>query len=267
MESYYLDKYIATDTEYETDARQALIVKKVGTDSSSEATLSVDKKECLSIIVNLAPLRKTDSVIVGPFDLGDYYIVIPPETKFEFSGASGSYMRLIGELLQLGPGESIPSAYASRYEEQSKRYITYLSGTYDHGTDTAWAADDENEVVSLTPKTIEKYTLDSLLMLEKSGGTFTPRMFALLVYIDNSPLEFIWSTSIREGIDVYSLVNYDEPSSNEEPWVWKPYPIVVEGDHTLSLRIKNISGSDQSPASSDSWTFSIWTIAKYERTG
>jgi len=267
VREFPLDKYLASGTEYSTDKRQALVIERVGTDSTTKGTLSVQGTPVLELIVNLAPLRKNTGVAVGPLDLGDLYVVVPPETDVKFEGASGSYLRIIGKVLQLEPGEGLPSAYEARFRTQGDHYITYLYGYHDHGTDATWAADDEEEVISLTPKTIEKYVLDGLMALAKSGKTFTPRMFALTAYLDNSPLEFLFSPTLREGIDVYSLPNYNETSESEEMWSWAKYPLTVEGDHTLSLRIKNISGADQTPDSGASFRFDIWVLAKYHRAG
>jgi len=267
MKLFPLDKYLLSGTEYKTDSRQLLVIEKVGTDSSEKGTLSVDQVPCLEIINAIAPLRKNNSVIIGPLNLGEYYIVVPPETKFKFTGASGSYMRIIGKVVQLDPHETIPTQYMARYKEQGKKYITYVTGSYEHGTDTAWAADDENTVLTLKPSTIERYVFDSLLLLTKSGGTFTPRQFALLMYIDNVPIEYIYSDTLREGIDVYSIPDYDDVSENEKPFSLKDFPIDLKGDHELKVTIKNISGTSQTPASGSSWTFTLYMIAKYIKEG
>ena len=267
MKLFPLDKYLLSGTEYKTDSRQVLVIEKVGTDSADKGTLTVDQVPCLDIINAIAPLRKNNSVIIGPLALGEYYIVVPPETKFKFTGASGSYLRIIGKVVQLDPGEPIPSQYMARYKEQGKKYITYITGTYSHGVDVVWAAEDENTVLTLKPSTIERYIFDGLLLLTKSGGTFTPRQFALLLYLDNVPLEYIYSNTLREGIDTYSIPDYDDVGENEEPFSLKNIPVEVKGDHTLKVTIKNISGADQTPATGASWTFTVYMVAKYIKEG
>lgn len=265
MKEFFLSKYLVVDTEYQTDKRQVLVIKKVGTNSTSKVTLSVDGVPCLEVIQNIAPLRKTSSTIIGLLDLEEYYVVVPPETKFSFTGASGSYLNIVGSVLQLEPGENLGDPYLGRYSVQGKQYITYISDSYDHGTDTAWAADDENEVVSVTPTTIEEYVLDKLLLLEKSGGTINPRNFVLKTYIDNVPKEYIYSSSIKEGIDVLNIPAYNENSINETPFSFKELPIHLLGDHTLKFTIKNISGGSLTPDSGDSWTFTLYAVVKYHK--
>ena len=263
----HLAKYLASGTTYETAKRQALIIHKVGTDSTSKGVLTVDGVPVLEIIQNVAPLRKTNSTIVGPLDLGDYFIVVPPETKFKFEGSSGSYLNIIGEILQLDPGQNLGDPYMARYQAQGKQYITYVAGSYSHGADTAWAANDENEIVSLTPATIETYVFDKWLFLEKSGGTISPRNFALKIYIDNVPLEHLISDSLLGGIDVLDIPAYNEVATNEEPFSLKDIPINLLGDHTLKFTVKNISGGDLTPASGQSWTFTVYAIAALIKKG
>jgi len=258
-----LDKYLASGTEYKTDDRQVLVIEKVGTDSTSKGTLTVDQVPCLEVIQNIAPLRKSNSYLIGPIDLKELFVVVPPETKFKFTGSSGSYLRIIGWVIQLDPKEAVPGDLMSRYKGQGKHYLTYLTGSYSHGTDTAWADGVENEVLSVTPSTVEKYVLKRELLLTKAGGTFTPRMFALKMYLENTPLEYIFSDTIKEGIDVYSIPDYDDVSENEEPFSLEEFPIEIEGDRTFSVKVKNISGSSLSPSSGASWTFTLYIPAEY----
>ena len=109
-----------------------------------------------------APLHVTSSNKLGPANLGNYYLVIPPETMFYVEGASGAKMRLVGTLGKLDVGEAMPADILARFGNQHNAYVTHLSGSVSLGTDVALAADAETEVFSLTPKTIEKYIFNDL---------------------------------------------------------------------------------------------------------
>jgi len=54
-------------------------------------------------------------------------------------------------------------------------------------------------------------------------------------------------------------------STEETPFTLESFPIVVEGDHTLSIRAKNISGSSISPTTDTSLTVYVTAIAKFYR--
>ena len=267
MASVPLDKILAQGTTYETHEREAWIIQKLGTDSSTLGYLSIDGKTTTYIHTTAAPLHKTSSNLLGPVDLGSLRLIVPPETEISWGGASGSVLRVIGTKLILAPGESLETSLMNRFEKQVNEYIYVVEGSYSHGTDTDWTDGDENEVVSLTPSTIERYVFDGVVMaeLENASASISEGDMVITFYLDNNPLENITGTNIEAGIDILSMPRPPADSTEETPFTLESFPIVVEGDHTLSIRAKNISGSSISPSSGASLTVYVTAIAKYYR--
>jgi len=262
---WILDKIIKQGTEYETPKRVGYVVEKVGTDSSEESYFMVGDKRTTDIINTIAPLHKTSSNLLGLLDISELPVVIPPSTKFTFNGASGSKARIVGKAVFLDPGEGMPAEFLTRYAEQHRKYFTYYKGSFALGTDEAWKAGAEYEILSLTPLTIEKITLDSFVLVSISGNTVNEGDFGVKFYIDNSPLEFDVAENLMEGIDSKSMPSPPADSTEMIPFSLKDFPIELTGDHTLSIKVKNTSGADKSPASGSNWSVEVLVVAKYER--
>jgi len=262
-----LDKILSQGTTYTTHEREAWIIEKLGTDSSTRGYVKIDGKETTYIHTTAAPLHKTSSNLLGPINLGSLKLIVPPETDIEWDGASGSKLRVVGKKIILEPGRELETGLMDRFERQPNEYIYVIEDSYSHGTDTAWTAGDENEVVSLTPKTIEKYILDSVVMVDISNtaSSVSEGQFALAFYLDNNPLENITGDNIDAGIDVLSMPRPPADTTEETPFTLESFPIAVEGDHTLSIRCKNVSGSDISAASGSSITVTVTAVAKFFR--
>jgi len=270
MVKYFpLDLIVVQGETYYTGKREFLIIKKIGTNAASDTHLKIDNKPLGNIIDLVAPLHVTSSNKLGPASLGNYYYVVPPETKFEVEGEAGAMMRLIGSIGKLEPGEAVPADVLSRFANQHNAYITHIIASYSLGTDVALAADQEVEVLSLTPKTIEKYVLAGVI--EASVENYSPKEGELAVrfYIDNSPLDALTSEPgrIRGGIDILSMPRPPADATEEIPFSLAENPIELPGDHTLSIRVRNVSGGSISPASGTSLTFYIDALAIYIRTG
>ena len=262
---WFLDKIIKQGVEYETPKRVGYVIEKVGTNSDSEAYFMVGNKKTTDIINTIAPLHKTSSNLLGLLDISELPIVIPPATKFTFNGASGSKARIVGKSIFLEPGEGMPGDYLTRYAEQHRKYFTYYQGTFSLDTDEAWGAGVEYEILSLTPLTIEKVILDSYVLVSISGNTVNEGDFGVKFYIDNSPLEFDVAENLMEGIDSKSMPSPPADSTEEVAFSLKDFPIELTGDHTLSVKVKNTSGADKSPASGSAWSVVVTLVAKYER--
>jgi len=263
---WLLDKIIKQGVEYETPKRVGYVIEKIGTDSSKESYLMVGDKRTTDIISTIAPLHKTSSNLLGLLDISELPVVIPPSTKFSFYGASGSKARIVGKSVFLDPGEGMPGDYLTRYGEQHKRYFTYYEGSFALGTDEAWKAGAEYEILSLTPLTIEKITLDSFVLVSISGDTVNEGDFGVKFYIDNSPLEFDVAENLMEGIDSKAMPSPPADTTEMIPFSLKEFPIELTGDHTLSIKVRNTSGADKSPASGSNWSVSVIVVAKYERS-
>jgi hypothetical protein len=262
---FVLDKTIVQGTVYETGRRVAYVVRKVGTNSAGAANLKIDGKSLGFFDADVAPLHKTESNLNGPLDLKDEYYVIPPETKFEFEGDSGSKCRIIGEAVFLAVGEQIEAVLASRFKEQEKIYRTFYEGSFSLGVDEAWGADVAYEILSLTPLTTEKITLDDKVMVSITGGSFAEGDFALEFYLDDAPIELDVAENLMKGIDVLSAPYPPADTTEELVFTLKDFPIEVLGDHTLSIRVRNVSGAAESPAAGSAWSVKVKAVARYVR--
>lgn len=262
-----LDKILSQGTTYKTHEREAWIIKKLGTDSSTRGYVSIDGKRTTYIHTTAAPVHKTSSNLLGPIDLGSLRLIVPPETEIAWEGASGSVLRVLGTKLILAPGENLETGLMDRFKRQTNEYIYVLEGSYSHGTDTAWTDGDENEVLSLTPTTIERYVLDGVVMaeLENAATSISEGDMVITFYLDNNPIENIVGTNIDAGIDILSMPRPPADTTEETPFTLAEFPIAVEGDHTLSIRAKNISGASISPSTGTSLTVYVTAIAKYYR--
>jgi len=135
---WVLDKYIKEGTTYQTPKRVAYVIKELGTNSSGLGHLKIEESEMGDIDSDVAPLRMTSSNVLGPLYLEDYYYVIPPETKFEWEGDSGSLARIKGDIILLGIGEGTPGELLTRFDEQVKKNIRVYKKTLTLATDEVW---------------------------------------------------------------------------------------------------------------------------------
>jgi len=261
---FILDKIITQGTSYRTHPRVCYLIEKIGTDATSASYLYVNKVATGNLVADVAPLHKTNSYIVGPLSLEGLPYAIPPDTDFSWEGASGSNARIIGKIIQLSPGEAIPSIVATRFAEQGNKHLRYVTGTYSFGSATSWADGTEVSLYTLTPATIETYKFNNLLMVDYTGFTPSAGDVVIQFYIDNTPLENLLSDNLDGGVDLLSIPHRDDVSSNEDVFTLKNFPIEVLGDHTFKITAKNVSGGAISLSSA---SITVYAIAEYVRKG
>jgi len=260
-----LNKTLKYGVSYRTHPRVAYKISKIGTNSTSGARLKVENRSLGEIITNIAPEFKTNSTIVGPLDLGDLFYVIPPDTDFIIEGSSGDRIHVIGDIILLDPGEGLGADLLDRFHKQDKHYLTYVAGSYAFGTDEAWANGVEVELLTLTPKTIEKYIFKYPVFLEISNATISPGDVVINIYLDDTPWEYLESTNLAKGIDAYDIPAYNDISKNEVPFTLEHYPIELVGDHTLKVTVKNISGADITPPTGSAISLALYMVTEYIR--
>ena len=263
---WVLDKYLKEGVTYQTPKRVIYVIKALGTNSSGLGHLKIEETDMGDIDSTVAPLKTSTSNTLGLLNLGDLYYVIPPEVKFSWEGDSGSVCRIVGDIITLGIGEGVPGELLNRFNEQGRKKIRTYTASLALGTDEVWKAGEEREVFSITPLTTEKVTFDDFLGVSITGGTVNAGDFALTFYLNNKPLELDVASGLDYGIDVTSAPLPPSDSSGWGALTLKNFPIEVPGDQTLSIRVKNISGSDKAPASGSAWTVTLKAIGKYERS-
>jgi len=260
---FKLDKIIKQGTSYTTKEREVIVIKRVGTNSSGDARLVIDKKKLGWIDNEVAPLHQTTSNLLGALDMEELFYVIPPETEFELEGDSGSKGRLIGEHVYLTIGEATPADLLARFNKQHKQYKTKYDASWSLGTDVTWVADAEYEILSLTPLTTEKLIVDGIILAAITGNTVTEGDFGVTFYVDNVPLEAFTADNLMDGFDSKSMPKPPAAVPEMQVFTLKDFPIEVLGDQTFSIRVRNTSGANKAPATGSSWTVSIKLIARY----
>lgn len=266
-ERYYLDKILDVGTTYTMEADKYLVIRAIGTDDTSKVSAYVAGNLVGEFTNIIAPLHKTSSNLLGPLQLEDLYIVVPPNKALYFDGTSGKVVRIIGWIYELGPGESISAEHLARYNNQSKAYWTYLDDYVEPGTDTAIAAGQEVEIKTYSPASIEKYIFNKFLMAKAENGTFVEGDFAIRLYMDGKPLDILSSSMGQLGIDILSMPRPPADSTEELPFSLADMPIELLGDHRLKVVVVNTSGASKSPSSGQSWKFTFTAPVKYIVTG
>jgi len=260
---FKLDKIIKQGTSYTTKEREVIVIKRVGTNSSGDARLVIDRKKLGLIDNEVAPLHQTTSNLLGALDMEELFYVIPPETEFELEGDSGSKGRIIGEHVYLAVGEAVAANLLARFNEQHRQYKTKYDASWTLGTDITWTADAEYEVLSLTPLTTERLIIDGIILVSISGDTVAEGDFGVAFYVDNVPLEAFTAENLMDGIDALAMPKPPAAVPEMQAFTLKDFPIEVLGDHTFSIRVRNTSGADKTPAAGSSWEVKIKLIARY----
>ena len=168
--------------------------------------------------------------------------IVPPETAIEVSEPTNASIRCKGDLLKLAVGEVMPTHLMGRFKEQPTHYLTFEYDTVDWGTGYTFAIDEEVEVISKSPNTTEKVVFKGLVEAKLVGwDRAAVHQVSLRFYLDNAPLDFILKETKVGGIDLWNTPY--PPKVTTEPRGYNLLPgIAVLGDHTISLKIRNIKG-------------------------
>lgn len=270
MVKYFkLDKIFVQGNTYELPNDRFYVIKKVGTDAETDTKLVIDGVETGNIISEIAPLHKTSGNLLGPLDLGDLFYVVPPNKTFYVDGPSGAKIRAIGLIGVLAPGEAMPPQYAGRFTEQGKHYLTYLKATATlAAAGTSWAADAENDVLSITPKTIEKYVFNNVVMgkIENSAAAIIEGQVAARFYLEGTPLDILTTGPGHKGIDILSMPYPPADAAEQEAFTLKDLPVEVLGDHTFEIKVINVSGAAIDASAGADMTATIAAIVEYLKT-
>ena len=245
VERVLLDKLMRVDTLYRAEWDRYFVVDQVGTNSTTKATLKVDGAVVLEIFNKLALLNERDIERFPPFPLGSNYIVIPPRKIFEFSGSSGSMMRLKGFLYILAPGEAMAEAHNVRFSEQPKRYYVYDTATGGIGESATWADKEEHTVIDKTCDPGEEWLYDTILYCRRTGIVAGSIGFiAMRPYIDDRPLDNIDPTLGPIGVASEKGHHYADTTSYFIPVPLKEMPVKLTPGRNLKIKARNISGAE-----------------------
>jgi len=244
MKKYFLDKTIDVGTLYRAETDKAYVITKIGTTSTTKATFSVAGIPCAEIYSELAPNYPTSSNLAGPIDLGNLFIVVPPTKTFGFTGSTGSTMHLIGNIIELEPGETLPPDLMSRWTQQGRKFISYLSGSVTTAAGGVVSAGTETDIIVTTVPVAERFTLNRIYMAEGRLDDYTPvDRFYSRIYVNGKPLDIIETAMGRLGIAGSSAPHPPRAGVNFEAFSFEEKPLVLEAGTDLRITMIN-TGAD-----------------------
>jgi hypothetical protein len=261
--TYFLKKILKTNTTYEMEKDRYYVIKRIGTNSTARVTAKVDGIPVVDIFNTIAPVARTSSNTLGPLDLGEYFIVVPPERKLLFESTASANVFIEGDLVVLAPGESIPTEHLARYNTYANRKIAYIDVSYTVGA--SWPAGQEVKIADITPPTIEDWIFDGFAGIAVSGlsATQTYGQINAKFYYDGKPLDLLIDTAGPHGIETLKMPLPPTATAEVEPFTFKDKPIAVVGGHTLTATAINVSGSALSAATGQNIT--VRFVAVYKR--
>jgi len=265
MPAYYaLRKTLKTNTTYVMEKDRYYVIEKIGTDVSGKVTAKVDGIPVAEFHNLIAPLTKSRSNLFGPIDLGDLYIVVPPERQIVFEAPSSGNVEIYGKLVVLSPGETIPTEHLTRYNAYDKRKLSYIDVSVTVGA--SWAADAEVKVADITPPTIEDWEFFERVGVGVSGlsAALTYGQVGIKFLFDGKPLDLLLTAAGPHGVDAMQFQLPPTSDTNSEPFSFKEMPTLVTGGHTLSVIARNVSGGSLSAATGSN--IAVRFMAIYKRT-
>jgi len=267
MKTYKLDKLVAMNTEYEMETYRAYVIEDWGTNDTAAVTARVDAKKVGVIYNVLAPLRKINTNTGGPICLADKPIIIPPDKTYKFEGTAGSFVRIVGKIIELAVGEALPSELVTRFGQQHNEYYTCVKGPDDVGTGTAWPDAAEITVYSLTPSSIEEYLFNHRFYVNQTAAG-TPAEaegnIGVRCYLDGIPFDHILAATGRRGFNRFETEPpLDSATYSDEPFTVKAHPMKVPADKTFDVKLMNVSGA--SLFGTAQATFTFYAVALYKK--
>jgi len=262
--TYLLKKVVPANTLVEMELDRYWVIERVGTNIADAVTIEVDGVPAVKIHSTLAPIAKTNSNLFGPVSLKDLYIVVPPQRKFYARSATSGSIYIEGKLVVLAPGEGIPTDHLARYNAMASRKLEYYDYTLSIGA--TMSAGKEYTVAAITPTTIEDHLLNrnAGVSIVNTASALTYGQVAVKLYYDGKPLDQIALDIRRHGIEVLKMPLPPTATAEFEPFTFADLPILVNGGHTLEVRVVNVSGSDIPAATGQNITARF--MAFYERT-
>lgn len=264
MVTYYkLDKVFVQGTTYELPKDRFYVIEKIGTDQNTDTYLKIDGVDLGGIINRLAPLYSTSTNELPPLDLGNLKYVVPPEKQFTVVGAAGAKMRCIGRMGVLAPGETMPGDLLARFNAQGKHYLDWIQFSKAYTTNYTWANNEEIEIGALTPKTVEKYIFNNIVECESGVTTLTWGQAGLVIDLEGTRLDILTNVPGKKGIDLMSFPRPPTYDGVNVPGTFKEFPVIVEGDRTISFKFINQSGGNLTvDATVDQWIEAIVEVIK-----
>ena len=241
--TYLLDKTFPTGASYRGESDKAYIIRKVGTTSDTKASLKVAGGLCLEIISTVAPTQVKAANRWPLLDLEDRYIVVPPDKTLEIVGESAKFVRVKGEILELGPGELLPEPHMRRYERQTKEYISYETATWTSAADAAIPKSNVHTMIDYSVPAAERHSLRKRYMGYSYCSAYPSGVYleelGTRIYVQGAPLDNVEDAMGFRGISSVAAPHPPKDDDGAEGLSLKDFPVVLDPGRTLTIEAWN----------------------------
>ena len=243
--TYILDKAFKVGILYRSEPDKYYVIEKAGTDSTTMAQLKVAGAVCLELLDKIARLQLRDVERFPPLDLGPFFCVIPRDKPFEVTGEAAKYIRAVGRILELSPGEVEATRDLARFGEQARKLLSYQEGINGIGESASWEADEEYIIVNYTCPAGERHSFKQFACVERTGVAAAKLVGALsLIFkVNDAPLDVIDPTLAPLGIDTLRGHYYADTTDFFTPFSLAEMPVELTPGKNLKVVARNISGA------------------------
>lgn len=247
---YKLDKLFAMNTDYTAEADKLFVIRKIGTNDTADVTPNIDGVDLGVITKAIAPIPRTYDFDLPLLDLKDLFYVVPPNKTFRFIGTAGAFVRCVGEIVELLPGEPIPSEYINRFNKQGSQFVTYKYGNVTSGT---WSDGGWITLLELVPRTGEQFIFNDYVGFNVAGTltALTLGNYRIRFMYDGKYLDNLLTVMSHLGIDAYQMYHPPTYNKNVEPFSLENFPIIAEGDKVFKIEAQNNTGGNLTLSSSN----------------
>jgi len=258
-------KILKSVTKYKAEVNRCYILRKIGTNDTATQEIIIDGKIVGQVRADFSPLRAIDTNRWGLCELGDNFLVIPPNIVFETKGASDKLIAFDGDILILEAGEVVPAAYMDRFTKQPVLHTRFEKLTYKHGTDVVFKKDAEVTIGTIKPLGNESYTINNIIGVAYSNITIGDGDIGIILTLDGAPLDQITGEMGLKGIDLFQIPFPPKDTTQQDVLNLKEQPIVLEPLHELGVIAINNSGADITPSAGTEMVLECLLVYQYER--
>lgn len=262
-----LEKIIDTNREYKAEHNKFYVIDYIGTNVDVDY-IEIEGRRTTPLDSTLSPVRTTTSNLFGPLDLKDQFIVIPPLHRFKFVSSASGKVYISGKIGVLEFGEGLPADVQTRFKNMHLSYLRPITISKSLGTDVKINPGAEIEIKSIIPSTIERYILCERIGISvANAGTIADGTLGLRFYYDDTPMDILDTDAGTFGIDVNKMPLPPTETTEMEYFSLENFPIVIEPNHKLTLKVYNNSSTAISPPTGQSITITVKAIALYNIIG
>jgi len=265
MKTVRTRKLFKSVTQYKAEVNRCYVLHKVGTNDTATQEIIIDGKIVGQVRADFSPLRAVDTNRWGLCDLGDNFLVIPPNIVFTTKGAADKLIAFDGEVIILEAGETVPAVYMDRFAKQGVLHTRFAKLEYKHGKDVVFKKDAEVTIGTIKPLGNEAYKINNILGVGYSNITISDGDIGIILTLDGAPLDQITGEMGLKGIDLFQIPFPPTDTTQQDVLNFKEQPIELEPLHELGVVAINNSGADITPATGTEMVLACLLVYQYER--